>query len=146
MKLLDQVLLDNNAPRHTVILSLYTLNLLQIQIDNTLRPQCPTLEPLLGFKCDDLEKLVAAIFTMGETDAVNRLVAEVRKYGLRINLVDYNLTGNAYLGAKGDLDRDGFTNLEEYNAVCKRMDPYIEAAISRGLTPNTVPCCGDCPS
>lgn len=145
VRLLDHVLANSSAPRHTFILGVYTLNLIQVQIDNTLRPQCPVLEPLLGFKCSNLEKLIAGVITIGEDAAVAALIEEARRYGIQLDLSKYNLGAARYLNAAGDLDGDGFSNLEEFESVCQRFDPFVEAATTRSLTPDTVPCCGDCP-
>lgn len=145
VRLLDFVLATPSAPRHALILGAYTLNLIQVQRDNTLRPQCPILEPILGFKCANLEKLIAGIITIGEESAITPLLEEAARYGIRIDLNNYNLSAARYLTAAGDLDGDGFSNLAEYEAVCRRFDPFVQAATTRSLTPDTVPCCGDCP-
>ena len=146
-RLLDTVLRENAAPHHALILGIYTVNLLRIQQGNPLSlAECFLFELLYGFTCDDYERYAAAQLTIAEPEAVDALVLGiVQRLGLFLNQSDYDLSAGAYLNASGDLDGDGYSNLEEFEAVCGDFDGFIEAAMAPGLNPATLPCCQNCP-
>jgi len=144
VRLLDRVLQEEDAPQHTLILGVYLLNRLEVEEDNTLTNQCTLLQLLYKITCDELEMFIAGIFTIGEPVYVDLMLEQSLELGLEIDIADYDLAMNAYLGADGDLDGDGFTNIEEYESVCGQFDQFVEAAMDPALTPETVPCCGVC--
>jgi hypothetical protein len=144
VRLLDRVLQQEDAPEHTLILGVYLLNRLEVEEDNTLTNQCTLLQLLYKITCDELEMFIAGVFTIGEPAYVELMLEQSLELGLEIDIADYNLAMNAYLGADGDLDGDGYTNLEEYESVCGQFDQFVEAAMDPALTPDTVPCCGVC--
>jgi hypothetical protein len=146
MRMLDTVLRDNDAPQHTFITTVYTLNHLQIQRDNTLGAKCALLQLIYGFTCDDYERFAAAVFTIGEPAAIDKIVNGLAaQAGVKIDPKNYNITAGIYLRANGDLDSDSFTNLQEYTAVCGNFDNYVQAAMDPHLNPITLPCCANCP-
>ncbi|MBI1319503.1 MAG: DNRLRE domain-containing protein [Candidatus Hydrogenedens sp.] len=145
VRLLDRVLQLEEAPQHALILGVYLLNRIQVGEDNTLTSQCTLLSVLYKFTCDELEKFIAGGLTIGEETYVTGLLEQAAEFGLELDTNDYDLTMNQYLGAQGDLDGDGFTNVEEFESVCGQFDQYVEAAMDPELTPDTVPCCGVCP-
>jgi len=146
IRLFDTILREDTAPFHSLVLGTYTLNHLQVQRDNTLGSKCILLELIYHFTCDEYERFAAATFTMNEPVGVEDMVAALAgQANIHIDLNDYHLNLGYLLNAAGDLDLDGYTNLEEYEAVCGNIDAFIDAAMDVYTTPETVPCCRDCP-
>lgn len=145
VRLLERTLADASVPNHVLLLAIYTFNRLRLDQDNTLTFQCTILQNAYKVSCDELEIFGAGFFTIGEPKLIPELVEQLGDLGLRLDPANYNLTGVQYLAASGDLDGDGFTNLQEYDAVCGDIDQFVEAAISRDITPENVPCCVNCP-
>ena len=145
VRLLERTLADDSVPNHVLLLAIYTFNRLRLDQDNTLTFQCTILQNAYKVSCDELEVFGAGFFTIGEPKLIPELVKQLGDLGLRIDPANYNLTGAQYLAAAGDLDGDGFTNLQEYDAVCGDIDQFVEAAISGDITPENVPCCVNCP-
>jgi hypothetical protein len=144
-RLLERVLQREDAPNHALILAIYTLNLIRLNQDNTLTFQCTLFQRLYGLTCDDLEAVGAGLITTAEPAGIDAAIEALKDFGLNLNRNNYNLTGEQYLAAAGDLDGDGYTNLQEYTSVCGDFEQFVTAAMDRELTPETLPCCVNCP-
>ena len=144
-RLLDALLREDGAPHHAEVLAAYQANLARFAQDNTLGLRCNFMEFLYHFTCNDFGIYVATTFTLAEPVAYQTLAAEfLDNSGITLDPANYNLSLANLLPPNADLDGDGYTNAQEYAAVCGNMDAYVAAVKDASKNPATLPCCSNC--
>lgn len=144
-RLLDAVLRDDSAPHHAETLAAYQANLTRFTRDNTLGVRCVFMEALYHFTCDDFNRFAAGTFTLANPTSIQMLVSNFADSAdIILDPANYNLSLAGLLPGNGDLDGDGYTNVQEYAAVCGNIDAYVAAATDAAKNPATLPCCMNC--
>lgn len=135
-RLLDRVLSDETVPNHALLLSIYYFNWVQIKKDNTLGSKCIAIQQLYGITCDEIERFSAGIITIGEPKAIQYFIqGAISKFGISIDLKNYNLSGGLYLRSTADLDGDRISNRKEYQLAEGDFDLFVTKAITPEETP-----------
>ncbi|HPO15173.1 MAG TPA: immunoglobulin domain-containing protein [Candidatus Hydrogenedentes bacterium] len=143
-RLLDAVLHDSSAPHYFLISSTWTLNLIQMQMDNTNPGQCEFQALLAGYSCSDVLEAIPAAFTLAEPGLAPWMHTVLNRVRIETDFGDYNSDAGQYLQATADLDGDGYSNLEEYEAFNTSFDAFVTAAKDPTIVPGGE-CVHNCP-
>lgn len=144
-RLLDAVLRDETSSRYGLVLAVWSYNLLRLQLDNKEPGLCELYARANGFSCDDALRTAAALLTISEPGVQAGAQAVLTRVGVTTDFQAYLRNAAQYVAAAGDYDADGYSNGAEYEAVCGEVEPFVLAATNAAVTPETLPCCRNCP-